>query len=115
MTPSEEMKAAAKKLRKMASETAGGIWKAEHLEQHDCWWVVHTTEDSDSITYGTVAETTSVDMAANAVWIALMGPEMADTLATWLEISARDAVEIGPDPTASRFARLVLKERIEQK
>jgi hypothetical protein len=88
MTPAEELRAAAALLRERAAKTSGGTWTAEYLDQHNCWWVDHRTETSDSTTYGTVADLESIDMAGNAAWIALMSPAVAEPLAALLESEA---------------------------
>ncbi len=121
VTPAEELRAAATKLREMAKATVGGIWTTEYLDNHECWWVNHRTEEYDSVTCGTVADLESVGMEGNAAWIALMGPDKAEPLAAWLDSIAkavealtttlkRDQRELA-DPDALAFARAVLGEK----
>lgn len=114
MTPAEELRAAATRLREMAKATAGGKWTAEYLGNHNAWWVTHDSKDEDgSTTWGTVADLESIDMAGNAAWIALMGPDKAGPLAAWLEACVKQrciyADAMDPEQAAAlAFARSIL-------
>jgi hypothetical protein len=100
-----ELRTAAARLRELAANTSGGTWAAEYLEQHNCWWVTHETEEPGWTTHGTIADLESAHMAGNASWIALMGPAVAEPLAAWLDSAAADVLDV--DARALAFARVV--------
>lgn len=99
MTPAEELRAAAAKLREMAAaaDTPGHPWKAKPLfrplpgcrclscEEDKPWaWEIDVVDGPDN-------EDCFHPMhigQGDAAWIALMGPQRAEPLAAWLEATA---------------------------
>lgn len=108
MTPAEELRAAAVKLREMAGnasyETSDRLSTWEYDDGH-VW-------DERGVVV------ISTDAGPEGAWIALMGPDKADLIAVWLESSAKTAEALcatwqhNPleltDPHALAFARSVL-------
>ena len=114
MTPADELRAAAAKIRDLTAETTGAPWTTSWSEQQ---YEVKSPSGIDPIAEWTYAIATWEPEAseqraecdtADADWIATMHPGIGTALAAWLESAARDAREIGPDPHALAVARAVL-------
>lgn len=115
MTPAEELRAAAAKLREAAGGATPGVWAK-------CWDALvggaavslprYIQEDGG-------AEVCIADFVkpGDAEWIALMGPDKAEMIAVWLDDEARDATQLEGFVTFSDnwpallFARAVLGEK----
>lgn len=105
MTPAEEMRDAARILREVAGNAAPGPWSVGgdefELEDNLAW----LEPEGDGKSCGRCTSGT-IDLR-NARWIALLSPAIAEPLATWLDSSADDAEEIGPDHRALTMARQI--------
>lgn len=84
MTPAEELRAAAAKVRKTAVKAAPGPWKVCRAVGIGC--VVH----DPTVTFCITVETKWVS-GGDAAWIALASPTLAGPLAAWLESCAGQA------------------------
>ncbi|MEH0542965.1 hypothetical protein QA802_07750 [Streptomyces sp. B21-105] len=121
MTPADQLRAAAERLRDLrealpTEHWGDRPWQAEECSRTDdappspCPCIVSQGEYRDfdqpqdpPIQYIADAETPEF-----AAYIATMHPGVGKALAAWLESAARDAREIGPDPHALTIARAVL-------
>lgn len=115
MTPADELRAAATKLREMTKHAGdGSLWKpgriflklkSEYLADGYWWEVVDST--------GTVALCAEQDddiddtAEARAAWIALMGPDKAEPLAAWLDAEAACQDAISDDMESQTLARVL--------
>ncbi|WP_030506421.1 hypothetical protein [Microbispora rosea] len=91
--PVEELRAAANKLRETAKNATPGRWTSEHQS-----WA----GDNAVLSYATNGHAVAVcgeeiagadhPASADAAWIALMHPGLAEPLAAWLEESANAAL-----------------------
>ncbi|WP_239934200.1 hypothetical protein [Streptomyces sp. CBG31] len=92
MTPSEELRAAAERLRELAYAAHGSPWAAVEIPRpgYDlpAWWVESEHQDLDGSTSATVADCPWGE--ADARYIASMHPGVGTALAAWLEAAARD-------------------------
>jgi hypothetical protein len=117
MTPAEELRAAAEKLRTLtktvdAPDLPDQSWHVEacsNEETGDCPCIVAQGRvsfgDGDSTAMFYVADAETPECAA---YIAAMGPPVALALADWLDSAAIDAGQIGPDHRALAVARALL-------
>jgi hypothetical protein len=96
VTPAEELRAAATKLREMAAKVPPGPWATDRF-----WWKTRSEAIPDQWMHsvlgghGDVAMTSEVHdtpdsttAADRVAWIALMGPDKAEPLAAWLDAAA---------------------------
>jgi hypothetical protein len=88
MTPAEELRAAATKVRETASKATPGRWQSEVLPPNErftrpAYWVTTEYDDSDGTTDVVVADCPWRE--GDAEWIALASPALAEPLAAWLE------------------------------
>lgn len=102
MTPAAELRAAAAKLREMADRTIGGPWYTVGLPWNDrTLYVIAGDEDPHRGMYVADVEHPTLERSgtenANAEWIALANPAIAEPLAAWLEDCAGQA-ESMPGP-----------------
>jgi hypothetical protein len=88
MTPVEELRAAAQKVREAASAVIhlSPPWRSEPAED-DQWRVMYGTPH---LLAGLVATTPDYGRMYLADWIALMHPGLAEPIAAWLEGCATD-------------------------
>lgn len=89
MTPAEEMRAAAAKLREMAAKTSGGPWTLmKNIQER--------TGSHMQSTWMRPGKKTAINPHQHDeyAWIALMDPDKAEPLACWLDVAAR-MTEIG--------------------
>ncbi|MFG3311834.1 hypothetical protein ACGF0C_07720 [Streptomyces albidoflavus] len=90
MTPAEELRAAAERLRELADAAHGSPWAAIEIPRPGCdlpaWWVESDHQDPDGSTSATVADCPWGE--ADAQYIAAMQPALARALANWLETEA---------------------------
>lgn len=108
VTVTDDLRAAAARLREIAAKATQGKWTVEILDQYRCCWVIHETKEYDGTTFGTVAELESINAENDACWIAAMGPDKAELIARMLD-TANDA---GP---ALEFARSFLRADVAAK
>lgn len=116
MTPAEELRAAAEKLRTLtkavdAPDLPDQSWHVEacaNKETGDCPCIV--AQGTCDLEYGPVAALYIADAETPelAAYIAAMGPPVALALADWLDSAAVDAEQIGPDHRALAVARALL-------
>jgi hypothetical protein len=98
MTPAEELRAAATKLRETASKATPGPWEIRDGNKVSSNVVSREDMviDGGGWTDGTKAVVYGAALTADAVWIALASPALAEPLAAWLEgITARH--NLSPD------------------
>lgn len=84
-SPVEVLRAAADRLDQLAESTSPSPWVADLHEVHDWGWDGIATKSD----FGDLAE-------ADADWIAMLGPQVAPALSTWLRttsIYVEEAVE----------------------
>jgi hypothetical protein len=126
MTPVEELRAAATRLREMAAVAPKGpwgteryFWKTRSIATPDQWMVAVTDKNDDHVT--AVSEWHDCDepgsehhllAADTTAWIALMGPDKAEKIAIWLDMSASDLAfgTTAASGAALVFARSILGE-----
>lgn len=107
--PTEELRAAARLLRETASKATPGPWKTKGFG--DFGWLV---VDADPAGRFSVETEDNEHGRADAAWIALVSPAVADPLAAWLESVAHELSTAHPDwhPYLTRHAlpvaRLIL-------
>lgn len=97
MTPAEELRAAAEKLRALATAASPGPWTAEPViygPPCDGWgdpsvWEIHSK--GYSVVSHQTHEGGGIDQAGNAEWIAAMHPGVGAALADWLDVAAVNA------------------------
>ncbi|MES9522426.1 hypothetical protein [Streptomyces capoamus] len=104
MTPAEEIKQAADKLKALTGDATEGPWHSENPNTR--WGDDH---DHDIIGGGKILATFSNDHNGplNADYAAAMHPGVGALLAKWLESAEEDARQIGPDPHALAVARAI--------
>lgn len=84
MTPAEELRSAAAKLREMAAKTSGGPWTlVKNIQER--------TGSHMQSTWTRPGKTQAVNPGQHDdyAWITLMGPDKAELLACWLDVAAR--------------------------
>lgn len=93
MTPAEELRAAATLLRETASKATPGPWQirdgnkvSSNIAARD----EHMVIDGGGWTDGTRAVVYGAALTADAAWIALMSPAVAEHLFRWLYDAAND-------------------------
>jgi len=106
MTPAEELRTAADKLRSLIAFLGDnrGPWKVgtppsgypQSISNVGVPYCVADTHEDPSIPVFTIAP-----------YIATMHPGVGKALCAWLESAAEDAVQIGPDPHAVALARQI--------
>ncbi|MGW2384367.1 hypothetical protein [Streptomyces sp. NPDC001658] len=114
MTPTEELRMAAAKLRVLAGKATASPWTTRWNAQEyelvgpdrpypiaEWTYAVATWEPKAS-------EQRAECDTGDADYIAAMHPLVGLDLADWLESAAEDAVQIGPDPHAVAVARQLL-------
>ena len=114
MTPADELRAAATKLREMAAA-------ATQPRKPEYGWDFLDRDELRDPSYtdivcsqnGGIAAVASFVDWPDAAWIALMGPDKAEILAAWLDNSASwvESGEPFPYVEAEKFARAVLGEK----
>ena len=112
MTPAEELRAAAAKLREMAADATEGPWTSVPMRDHTfgIW-------SSGTGLSGEDDHLASANVAPDAASIALMCPDKAELLAVWLEEAALSydlwsaTTMPNPQTNAVEFARSVLGEK----
>ncbi|MFD9950562.1 hypothetical protein ACFWYW_57460 [Nonomuraea sp. NPDC059023] len=104
-TIADELKQAARTLRQTADGTTPGRWKPGDLEeQPDYSRRIEITADGGSVAEINVSLEAAIwphmcaGAKADAAWIALASPLLAEPLASWLEEAARIAVAHPQDP-----------------
>lgn len=119
MTPAEELRAAAAKLRETAGTATDGPWQLDGpywWHSGDCTHVVTDARDRMSVAVMPQRED-APHRDANAAWIALAHPGLAEPLAKWLEREAKYAERAAgrgsgflsePDREALAVARAIL-------
>ncbi len=106
-----QLRAAASKLRQLSPAVTPGRWDADVFTQDGPWEVGRDVDLNHGPSWQTVLTAEpSAQAGANAQWAALLGPQLAEPLAAWLEAAARDAESIGPDFRAVEVARVLLIE-----
>ncbi|MFD6375388.1 hypothetical protein ACFWFS_00480 [Streptomyces albidoflavus] len=113
MTPSEELRAAAKQLRELAYAAHGSPWAAVEIPRpgYDlpAWWVESEHQDPDGSTAATVADCPWGE--ADARYIAAMHPGVGKALAAWLESwTGIEVAEDGPLVEELRHALTVARQ-----
>lgn len=100
-TPADELRAAADKIRVLATTATDGPWRQSGIG--DQGWTVDTP-------HAFVAETEDSEKGrADADWIAGMHPGVGGTLADWLDETARNAEPFGViNARALAVARAIL-------
>lgn len=91
MSPAETLRAAATKLRETASNTTPGPWQTKGVG--DFGWLV---VDADPAGRFSVETEDNEHGRADAAWIALMSPQVAEPLAAWLEDEAEGMTIFDP-------------------
>jgi hypothetical protein len=84
VTPAEEMRAAAKLLRDRAQPCTQGPWRYSPGSQRNDYDTAEVIAEEG----GWIVATSRNRYESDFVWIALMGPDKAELLATWLETEA---------------------------
>lgn len=87
-SPADELRGAATKLRETAAEATPGGWQPEVLppneqHKHPAFWVTTEYDDGDGTTDVVVADCPWRE--ADAAWIALASPALAEPIAAGLE------------------------------
>ena len=126
MTPADELRAAATKIRNLATaaSTDNDGKPTANWNTKPCWpedddgnrflFGDHLTRDDDRtiswplLLRGGRQHHQPYMHAQHAEYAAAMGPTVGLALADWLDSAARDAEHIGPDPHALAVARAVL-------
>lgn len=83
MTPAEELRAAAAKLREMAAVATPGPWTlVKNIQEH--------TSSHMQSTWSRPGKTQAVKASQHDdyAWVVLLGPDKAELLAVWLETEA---------------------------
>ncbi|WP_329520537.1 hypothetical protein [Spirillospora sp. NBC_01491] len=96
MTPVDELRAAATRLRETAAKATPGPWKTKGFGEFG-WLVV----DANPAGRFSVETEDNEHGRADAVWIALASPVLAEPLADWLEQCANDLA--GAERTAAKW------------
>jgi hypothetical protein len=107
MTPADELRAAAAKLRTLLANpelTAGPWLSLDHGDR----LLRNQPGDEDRAPVYVVDEPMS--NGANADYIEVMHPGVGAALAAWLDTAAYDAEMVGPDSNALTLARLINPE-----
>lgn len=116
MTPADELRAAAAKLRERAKAATAGEWTVVRDDVGGGKFCTGVWAQMGLVGGQYVTEEMH-SREADAAWIALMGPDKAESLAAWLDEDAReietvqDVVDINPNWPALVFARAVLGEK----
>lgn len=109
MTPAEELRAAATKLREMASKATNSrkveygwsyVDREDMKDPGEYTHITNTGFGGDDLVAETVAW-------GDAAWIALMGPDKAELLAAWLEAEADCQDAIAEDVGSQILARVL--------
>jgi hypothetical protein len=104
MTPADELRAAAEKLRTLAAAATPGPW---HVHLPNGYPQGIYSEESDDDLFAEVLD--EIDQPKpNAPYIAAMHPGVGTPLADWLDSAAVDAEQIGCDYRATNVARAIL-------
>jgi len=113
VTPADEIRAAADRLRELAGAVTPGAWTAHLLppnehHRHPAHWVKTEYAEGD---------TTSLEVIADCPWrqadadyIAAMDPAVGKALADWLDDAANGDDYGEVDPHALAIARLINQE-----
>lgn len=114
MTPSEELRAAAARIRETAGKASGGRWHLFDAGKYDgefegMYWVVSDLHGSVTMAFaadeGVTVEHDGEQGIADGTWIALMHPGIAPVLVRWLDgWSQVELSEHGPYPDDWRHA-----------
>lgn len=103
MTPAEELRAAAFRLREVAANAADGPWTASPVwssRSHATSAVYSLAHDagttaSEVVASGRADKSGGIVNPFNAVWIATVHPGLAEPLAAWLESLAEKPERLG--------------------
>lgn len=114
-TPADELRAAAEKLRALATAATPGPWRDHdtHLGQYGYAATVLSGEgnDTDLRAWLPSMSQTPWDETRNAwpdaAYIAAMHPGVGALVAAWLDSAAEDAEQIGADHRALAVARAI--------
>jgi hypothetical protein len=91
----EELRAAAAKLRKTAKNATPGRWTAEHQSwAGDNAVLSYATNGHAVAVCGEEVKGADHPASADAAWIALAHPGLAEPLAAWLESAAKHAGKV---------------------
>lgn len=124
MTPAEELRAAAERLRELAAKATPGPWAEPYYDatQGDQGWWVHNGQEGTREHAVMVTFWLNPNAAADARWITAASPAIAPYLRSWL-LFAAGMYDLGPrgqseavanlrvsqaDRSALAFARLIL-------
>lgn len=96
LTPAEELRAAAVKLREMAKSATPGPWATADCELYPRWIISEGATEGESSYAAEVAKSYHDDDGlaisdADWQWMAFASPVLAEPLAAWLEETARTA------------------------
>ena len=100
--PTEELRAAATKLRETASAATGGPWE----DTEDLLWI------GGSIWGYSIPKGGTFSAAKDSAWIALANPSLAEPLAEWLEMEAHMAEKQGMSLEGNTFHALKVARTI---
>lgn len=120
MTPAETLRAAATRLREKAAQSTPGPWEIEYGYRDKTPQAVFVMNPDNPDNADSSIEIGGMDRPDDNVWIALLGPDKAEPLANWLDVTARMA-DIGcrmagrislsvEQKAALAFARSILGE-----
>jgi hypothetical protein len=86
-----ELNAAAARLRNLAANATQGDWSAIDMAAHGhqgVWWVQFVDADADGVLQGCVVDLEFVNPAGNARWMATVSPKVGEPLAKILEVAS---------------------------
>jgi hypothetical protein len=124
MTPADELRTAAAKLRTLATSASTdrhgrdiSTWTSHHVGDHDARLYgpdhVNIIRGGSNGPHGRGIRPHLHPPVAD--YIAAMGPPVGTALADWLDSAAEDAEQIGPDYHALAVARQILGDTGEQR
>ena len=109
MSPADDLRAAATLIRATASKATPGPWEirdgnkvSSNVAARDERMVI----DGGGWTDGTKAVVYGAALIADAAWIALMSPAVAEPLAAWLEATATD-IEISEEDRKAGWSAFI--------
>lgn len=106
MTPAEEFRDAARIVREYAGKAGRGPWSVPGIGDFG-WSVTGPGSWAEPGTFTGVETADSEQGKADAEWIALANPEIAEPLAVVFDSAAVDAEQIGYDFRLLALARLI--------